>query len=107
MCKNHRSGATHNFDYLIVCNGIFSDPFIPTFEGEESFLASGGRICHTTQFNNAEDARGKNIVVVGYGKSSCDVANALVGVASSTTIVARKLIWKVPKKFKKARGRWR
>jgi dimethylaniline monooxygenase (N-oxide forming) len=94
------SGATHTFDYLIVCNGIFSDPFIPTFDGQDAFLAAGGRICHTTQFNHAEDADGKNIVVVGYGKSSCDVANALVGVAESTTIVARKLIWKVPKKFK-------
>lgn len=94
------SGARHTFDYLIVSNGIFSEPFIPAFDGQDAFIAAGGRICHTTQFNHAEDARGKNIVVVGYGKSSCDVANALVGVARSTTIVARKLIWKVPKKFK-------
>lgn len=94
------SGATQTFDWLVICNGIFSEPFIPTFEGQDAFTAAGGRICHTTQFNEADDARGKKIVVVGYGKSSCDVANALVGVADSTTIVARKLIWKVPKKFK-------
>jgi len=94
------SGATHTFDFLVVCNGIFSEPFIPTFEGSDAFRAAGGRICHTTQFNNAEDGRGKDIVVVGYGKSSCDVANALTEVALSTTVVARKLIWKVPKKFK-------
>lgn len=94
------SGATHTFDFLIVANGIFSDPYIPTFDGQEAFIAAGGQICHTTQFNDAEKARGKNIVVVGYGKSSCDVANALVGTAASMTIVARKLIWKIPKKFK-------
>jgi dimethylaniline monooxygenase (N-oxide forming) len=94
------SGASQAFDYLIICNGIFSEPFIPTFNGQDAFIAGGGEICHTTQFNNSEAARGKDVVVVGYGKSSCDVANALVGTASSVTIVARKLIWKVPKKFK-------
>jgi cation diffusion facilitator CzcD-associated flavoprotein CzcO len=38
-------------------------------------------------------------VVVGYGKSSCDVAAAIAGVTASLTLVARELIWKAPKKF--------
>jgi hypothetical protein len=55
---------------------------------------------HTVDFHDLETCRGKNVVVVGFGKSSCDVANAAVETAASTTIVARKIIWKVPKKFK-------
>ena len=39
------------------------------------------------------------MLVVGYGKSSCDVAQAVSGTAASTTVVARHLIWKVPKKL--------
>ncbi|MEI7550530.1 MAG: NAD(P)/FAD-dependent oxidoreductase [Actinomycetes bacterium] len=91
---------SQNFDYLIVANGIFSDPFVPTWEGADAFKAAGGKIMHTIDFHNLEDVRGKNVVVVGYGKSSCDVANETVGVAKNTTIVARHIIWKVPKKFK-------
>jgi cation diffusion facilitator CzcD-associated flavoprotein CzcO len=87
------------FDYLVVCNGIFSEPAVPAYAGADAFTAAGGRICHTSQFNRLEDARGKHLLVVGYGKSSCDVANAALGVAASTTVLARHLIWKIPKKF--------
>ena len=88
------------FDYLVVCNGIFSEPFIPEFPGSASFLSAGGRICHTSELTRLDDARGKAVVVVGYGKSSCDVANATVGVSLGTCLVARHLIWKIPKKLK-------
>jgi len=49
------------------------------------------------EFLDAEEARGKDVVVVGYGKSACDCAVALSKVAGSTTLVSRKLIWKLPK----------
>jgi dimethylaniline monooxygenase (N-oxide forming) len=88
------------FDFLVVANGIFSDPFVPDFEGQEGFLAAGGTIQHTCDFHSVDEIAGKDVVVVGYGKSSCDVAAATVGTSKSTTIVARKIIWKIPKKFK-------
>ena len=89
----------HQFDFLVVCNGIFSEPAIPHWEASEMFRTAGGRICHTSQFTDAEDARGKHVLVIGYGKSSCDVANAIAERSASTTLVARNLIWKIPKKF--------
>ncbi len=85
------------FDLLIAANGIFSIPYIPPFEGADEFVSAGGEICHTSQFNDPEYARDKNVLVVGYGKSSCDVANATVGISKSTTMIARHLIWKIPK----------
>jgi cation diffusion facilitator CzcD-associated flavoprotein CzcO len=87
------------FDVLVICNGIYSDPFIPEFPGSEQFLAAGGRICHTVDFHDPQEASGKHVLVVGYGKSSCDVANSLVGTAASTTVVARHVIWKIPRKI--------
>ncbi len=89
----------HRFDFLIVCNGIFSVPAVPEFAGVEEFRAAGGRVCHTSEFVSLADARGKNILVIGYGKSSCDVANATVSVSTRTTVIVRGLIWKIPKKL--------
>lgn len=91
---------TFECDHLVICNGIFSDPFIPDFPGAAEFIANGGQIMHTTDFHDLAEAKGKNVVVVGFGKSSCDVAAATVGTSKSTTVVARKIIWKIPKKFK-------
>lgn len=91
--------AARAFDYLIVCNGIFSIPAVPQFEGANEFRAAGGQILHTSQFVDPAAVRGKHLLVVGYGKSSCDVAMATVGTAASTTMVARNLIWKIPKKL--------
>ncbi len=87
------------FDYLIVCNGIFSMPSIPAYKGLEEFKNAGGKVYHTSEFNEKSWAKGKNVVVVGFGKSSCDVASAVSDVAKSSTVVARNIIWKVPKKF--------
>lgn len=88
---------TRRFDWLLVCNGIFSQPAVPRYEGAEDFRAAGGVICHTSEFNDLQTARGKHVLVIGYGKSSCDAAQAVVGTAASVTVVARQLIWKVPK----------
>lgn len=91
--------ATEDFDFLTICNGIFSAPAVPDFPGAEGFKAAGGTICHSSEFLKLEEARGKHVVVVGYGKSSCDVAVGLEPAAASITVVARELIWKMPKKL--------
>lgn len=88
-----------HFDHLVVANGIFSEPLIPPFEGLEEFTAAGGRVCAAGDFHELEDARDKNVLVVGYGKSSCDVAVPISEVAASTNLVARELLWKMPKKL--------
>ena len=90
---------THAFDYLIICNGIFSTPALPAFPGSDGFRAAGGLIAHTSQFIDAEAARGRDVLVVGYGKSSCDLACAVSTTARSTTVIARSLIWKIPKRL--------
>jgi cation diffusion facilitator CzcD-associated flavoprotein CzcO len=40
------------------------------------------------------------VVVVGYGKSACDIAEAVSQVATSTTVVARRLLWKMPHRIR-------
>lgn len=90
---------TESFDFLTICNGIFSAPAVPDLPGAAEFKAAGGTIRHSSEFLKEADARGKHVVVIGYGKSSCDVAVGLVDAAASITVVARELIWKMPKKL--------
>ncbi|MBC7202993.1 MAG: NAD(P)/FAD-dependent oxidoreductase, partial [Pusillimonas sp.] len=99
--RNTRSGleSDYQFEHLVVANGIFSEPFIPPYPGVDEFKAAGGRLCATSEFNNVEDARNKDVLVVGYGKSSCDVAAAIGEVAASTKVIARELLWKMPRKI--------
>jgi len=86
-------------DQLVVANGIFSQPFIPPYEGAQALRDAGGVLCATSEFHDVEQARGKHVLVVGYGKSSCDVAAAVGEVAASTRVIARSLLWKLPRKL--------
>lgn len=91
------SEGTDEFDFLVVANGIFSVPFIPNWSGREEFEAAGGKVCAPSDVHDLDAVRGKNLVVVGYGKSACDVAVSLSEGAGSTTVVARQLLWKMPR----------
>ncbi len=97
---NAETGSTEpvHADYLVVANGIFCYPLIPEFPGRDGYEAAGGRVCHTSEFHDLDDARDRHIVVVGYGKSACDLAGAISEATASTTVVARGLIWKMPKR---------
>ena len=95
---NANSALTEEYyDWLIVCNGIFSIPTVPHYKGEAEFKGAGGAILHTSQFTDLESVRDKNVVIIGYGKSSCDVAKACVGVAKTVQLVVRQYLWKIPK----------
>jgi len=91
--------SVEGFDRLVVANGVFCEPAVPAYPGLAEFTAAGGSVCAATEFHDAEEARGKHVLVVGYGKSACDVAVAINGVAASTDVIARQLLWKVPRKI--------
>lgn len=86
-------------DHLVVANGVFSDPEVPDLPGREAHAAAGGRVLAPSALHDAEEARGAHVVVVGYGRSACDVAAALADVATSTHVVARRLLWKIPRRI--------
>jgi cation diffusion facilitator CzcD-associated flavoprotein CzcO len=94
-----RSGAPETFDRVVVANGVFCEPAVPDFAGRAEFEAAGGRVLAGSDFHDVEDARGKHVLVVGYGKSACDVTVALSGTAASTDVIARQLLWKVPRRI--------
>lgn len=91
--------GTERVDRLVVANGVFCEPNVPEYPGFAEFTAAGGRLCAGTEVNDAEAARGKDVLIVGYGKSACDITVPLSEVADSTHVIARQLLWKVPRKI--------
>jgi Flavin-binding monooxygenase-like len=92
-------GAAEAVDKLVVANGIFCEPAVPRYPGEAEFTAAGGRVLAGTELHDREQARGKRVLVVGYGKSACDVTVPVSQVAASTDVIARHLLWKVPRRI--------
>ena len=90
---------THDVDWLVVCNGVFSAPFLPDLPGRAEFEAAGGRVLHSTGVRSLEEASGKRVVVVGFAKSAADAAVAAAGAAREVTLVHRRALWKMPKRF--------
>ncbi|MET9229797.1 NAD(P)/FAD-dependent oxidoreductase [Lentzea sp. NPDC003310] len=93
------TGSSYRYDRVVVANGVFCEPLVPDFPGRDEFEAAGGWVLAGTEFLDVEEARGKHALVVGYGKSACDVTVPISGVAASTDIIARQLLWKVPRKI--------
>lgn len=90
--------GTEHFEHLVLASGIFSRPFIPPFKGMDVMEKLGGIVMAPGDFHSLDQVRGKNVLVVGYGKSACDVTVEIAKVAGSTTVVARELLWKLPRK---------
>ncbi|BAY28609.1 dimethylaniline monooxygenase [Nostoc carneum NIES-2107] len=89
----------YEFDFVIVCNGTYDIPYVPNLPGMDEFIASGGKVIHTNNFNDGSVVEGKRVVVVGFGKSATDVANFAATKAKECTLVFRQALWKVPNFF--------
>jgi len=89
----------HDFDWLVVANGVFSEPFVPDLPGRAEFETAGGRVLHTSQLRDAAEVAGKRVAVVGYAKSAADIACVAVATAREVTLVFRRALWKMPKFF--------
>ena len=94
------AAGTEHYDHLVLASGIFSRPFIPPFENADLFEKLGGEVLAASDWHDLDQVRDKHAVVVGYGKSACDITVEISKVAASTTVVARELLWKMPRKVK-------
>ena len=92
-------GPAEHLDKLVVANGVFCEPAMPSYPGTDEFIAAGGEVLAGTELHDEEQARGKRVLVVGYGKSACDVTVPVSEVAASTDVIARHLLWKVPRRI--------
>ena len=83
-------------DWLVVCNGMYSLPFVPELPGREAFARAGGVLLTPSTLGEAPAYADRDLVLVGWGKSAADIATQAVGVAASVSVVARRISWKLP-----------
>jgi dimethylaniline monooxygenase (N-oxide forming) len=91
--------ATEEVDWLIIANGIFSDPHLPEWPGRAEFVAAGGQLLAPSEVGDGKLLRDRSVLVVGWGKSALDLATAASRLAATTSVVARTLRWKVPRRM--------
>jgi len=67
----NQKDAEELFDYVVVANGHFSVPNLPTFAGIETFP---GRVIHGHDFRDAAEFQGQRLLIVGASYSAEDIA---------------------------------
>jgi dimethylaniline monooxygenase (N-oxide forming) len=89
-------GEQLHCDYVAVCNGVFSQPYVPILPGRERFT---GEVLHSSEVTDPLALKDKRIVVVGAGKSALDCATWAALHCRACTLVYRAPHWMVPRYF--------
>ncbi|KAM0257418.1 hypothetical protein ACHAQJ_004364 [Trichoderma viride] len=78
------------YDAVVIANGHYSVPFIPSIKKLEEFnKAHPSIITHSKQYRKNDHYRGKKVVVVGNGPSGLDLALQINEVAARTLMSVR------------------
>jgi cation diffusion facilitator CzcD-associated flavoprotein CzcO len=93
--SNGETPKEEHFDFVVVATGMYgSPPHIPKVPGRADFE---GDIYHSANFFDASVCQGKNVVVIGGGKSAVDNAVSGARHGISSTLVFRTAHWPVPR----------
>ena len=80
---------------IVAASGSFSNPYRPSFPGEEAFA---GELTHVAEYRNAAPYAGRRVIVVGAGDSAAQVANELAPVAT-VTLATRHPVRFIPQRL--------
>ncbi|EFA05901.1 senecionine N-oxygenase [Tribolium castaneum] len=83
--KNKQKDMEH-YDAVIICNGHYSDPFIPDVPGIESF---SGRVKHSHDYRTPEPYANKKVLILGSGPSGLDISQQISNVATKVFLSHR------------------
>jgi len=88
--EDQQGSSTEAFDYVVICTGMYSNPSMPSFPGQEDFK---GEVMHAGSFTDGIQAEGKKVIVVGGGKSAIDCAFVASKHATKSTLLFRAAHW--------------
>ncbi|MBX3064119.1 MAG: NAD(P)/FAD-dependent oxidoreductase [Anaerolineae bacterium] len=63
--------SSYQSQNLVVATGINDTPNLPTWTGQEQF---SGKIMHSADYQNGEQFRGQQVLVIGFGNSGGEIA---------------------------------
>jgi dimethylaniline monooxygenase (N-oxide forming) len=94
--KGDTGNQQEDFDLVVIATGLYSDvPNKPSFPGEIDYQ---GVILHNSEVKTRDPLVGRNVAVVGYGKSAADIAFEATEVGKNVHLVFREAHWPVPRK---------
>ncbi|OKL60935.1 hypothetical protein UA08_03714 [Talaromyces atroroseus] len=83
--------STHEFDYVVVANGHYSDPYVPDIAGiREWSQAYPDSVSHSKYYRRAEQYANKKVIVVGNSASGIDVSVQIATVAQRPLLVSER-----------------
>ncbi|MFM7145616.1 MAG: flavin-containing monooxygenase, partial [Actinomycetales bacterium] len=85
-------GSQEHFSAVACATGMLWEPLMPKYPGHFD-----GAIRHSVTYRNADDLRGKRVLVIGAGNSGCDIACDIGRVADQTYVSVRRGYWFIPK----------
>lgn len=88
------NGETRTYGGVIVCNGHHWDRRWPSYPGELS-----AELIHSKDYKDAEQLRGKRVLVIGGGNSACDIVSEAARVGAAAHLSLRRGYWFLPKTF--------
>lgn len=81
---------------VIVATGITRVPNIPSWPGLDDY---GGDLLHSSKYKNGSPWQGKQVLVVGFGNSACEIAIDLYECGAYPSMAVRDAVNIVPKDF--------
>ena len=88
---------TENFDLVVVATGLFSEtPNIPDYPDRKMF---SGEVLHVSDLKTRDSLEGRNVAVIGYGKSATDAVGEAAKVGKDVHLIFRDVHWPVPRKL--------
>eukprot|EP01114_Cavostelium_apophysatum_P015492 TRINITY_DN4222_c0_g2_i1.p1 TRINITY_DN4222_c0_g2~~TRINITY_DN4222_c0_g2_i1.p1 ORF type:complete len:508 (-),score=131.97 TRINITY_DN4222_c0_g2_i1:128-1651(-) len=91
------------FDYVVVAKGFYSTDHVlpPVIQNELDLPLEQrtfkGEIISDRQYTDKNQLQGKNVTVVGFGKTALDISTQSADLAKSSNLVFREARWAVPK----------
>ncbi|XP_022103457.1 dimethylaniline monooxygenase [N-oxide-forming] 5-like isoform X1 [Acanthaster planci] len=83
------------FDSVMICTGMFNNPFRPNFPGLSDFQ---GRVMHSHDYRKPVGFDDKRVVIIGFGNSAIDAAVDLSRCASQVFLSKRRGAWLVSRR---------
>jgi len=96
--RRHGEVSETVVDFLVVCNGVFSEPNMPQIPGRDLF---NGTVLHSTEYRqqHLDAARHQKVAVVGFAKSAHDILSQVSNVSEKPVCIYREAKWKMPRIF--------
>ncbi|CAN5620525.1 NAD(P)/FAD-dependent oxidoreductase [soil metagenome] len=80
--------------YLVMATGAFGHPKPVQFNGMETFP---GPVMHSNIYKTGSNFKGKNVLVVGFGNSACEIAIDLYEQGATPTMAVRSPVNVIPR----------